>query len=312
MNWGYCEYYDLPRDPHEQKNLAEAARRAAPAQRRLDDWLDDHVRFEPAAGEGPGQPDGSAVPRPSSAGGWATCWRRPTWRRMLQSDSPLPVAARGRAPAGGAAAAPGDPRGGAGALARRRRGAAPLDRGGRARLGDRTRAGPGAQILAAAGDRDLRVQAALALARARDPSGVPVLAAALDDCQENVLGASSSSSSWASCATGGVPALLAHLPEVQNRREMVQALGDIGDPSWPGSAGRAAGPDEYVPVRVEAAGRWPSWAATRPGGPRAVGARGARASVKEAPAPRSARWRRGPRGQPRPDRAHSLPRAARQ
>jgi HEAT repeat protein len=50
-----------------------------------------------------------------------------------------------------------------------------------------------------------------------------------------------------------VPALLAHLLEVQNRREMVQALGAIGDPSVAGALVDRLAHDEYVPVRVEAA-----------------------------------------------------------
>ena len=50
-----------------------------------------------------------------------------------------------------------------------------------------------------------------------------------------------------------VPALLAHLPEVQNRREMVQALGDIGDPSVAGALVDRLAHDVYVSVRVEAA-----------------------------------------------------------
>jgi HEAT repeat protein len=50
-----------------------------------------------------------------------------------------------------------------------------------------------------------------------------------------------------------VPVLLKHLPEVQNRREMVEALGDIGDPaSAPALLDRLRG-DEYVPVRIAAA-----------------------------------------------------------
>ena len=50
-----------------------------------------------------------------------------------------------------------------------------------------------------------------------------------------------------------MPALLAHLPEVQNRREMVDALGDIGDPAACAALVERLRGDSYVPVRVQAA-----------------------------------------------------------
>jgi HEAT repeat protein len=110
-----------------------------------------------------------------------------------------------------------------------------------------------------------------------------------------------------------VPALLAHLPEVQNRREMVQALGDIGDPSVAAALAERLARDEYVPVRVEAAR-----ALAKLGGDEARAGleRSAReereSSVKEAArAALSALAARSPRPAT-PDRAHSLPRAARQ
>jgi HEAT repeat protein len=184
-----------------------------------------------------------------------------------------------------------------------------------ARLGDPTALAQARQMVAgSAGDREVRVQAALALARAKDPSGVPVLAAALDACQENVLGCQLIILELGKLRDRrAVPALLAHLSEVQNRREMVQALGDIGDPSVAAALAERLARDEYVPVRVEAAR-----ALAKLGGDEARAGleRSAReereSSVKEAaraalsalaaPSPRPAR----------PDRAHSLPRAARQ
>ena len=44
-----------------------------------------------------------------------------------------------------------------------------------------------------------------------------------------------------------------HLGEVQNRREMVDALGDIGDPAAREALIERLHGDEYVPVRVQAA-----------------------------------------------------------
>ena len=50
-----------------------------------------------------------------------------------------------------------------------------------------------------------------------------------------------------------VPVLIKHLPEVQNRREMVEALGEIGDPAAAEALLARLRSDEYVPVRIAAA-----------------------------------------------------------
>jgi len=50
-----------------------------------------------------------------------------------------------------------------------------------------------------------------------------------------------------------VPVLIKHLPEVQNRREMVDALGDIGDTAATDALIERLRGDEYVPVRMQAA-----------------------------------------------------------
>ena len=47
--------------------------------------------------------------------------------------------------------------------------------------------------------------------------------------------------------------LIKHLPEVQNRREMVEALGEIGDPAAAEALLARLRSDEYVPVRIAAA-----------------------------------------------------------
>ncbi len=50
-----------------------------------------------------------------------------------------------------------------------------------------------------------------------------------------------------------VPILLEHLPEVQNRREMVEALGALGDPAAVPALVESLQHDAYVPVRAAAA-----------------------------------------------------------
>src|SRR5205814_841606 len=92
MNWGYCAYYDLRVDPHEQKNLAEdAPDRAARLKRRLDDWLDDHVRYEPQLVRGPANPDGSSVPKAIERGRLGDLLAARDLAAMLGSDAALPV-----------------------------------------------------------------------------------------------------------------------------------------------------------------------------------------------------------------------------
>jgi arylsulfatase A-like enzyme/HEAT repeat protein len=257
MNWGYCAYYDLAADPHERKNLAEQAPdKAARLKNRLDDWLDDHVRFEPQLVRGPANPDGSPVPRAIERGRLGDLLAANDLAAMLVSGSPLParreaarllVALPARAETRAAllsamSADDEDVRNWA-AVAAARLG----DPGARQRIKDLV-AGPQQP------DHELRVQAALALARGKDPSGVPVLAEALGDCHENVLGCQLIILELGKLRDRrAVPALLAHLPEVQNRREMVEALGAIGDPSVAGALVERLETDEYVPVRVEAA-----------------------------------------------------------
>ena len=99
----------------------------------------------------------------------------------------------------------------------------------------------------------LRVRAALALAGVGDPSGVPVLADALDHCEDVLLCRLIILSLGQLRDARAVPALLAHLPEVQNRREMVDALGEIGDGAARDALVERLKRDEYVPVRVRAA-----------------------------------------------------------
>jgi HEAT repeat protein len=50
-----------------------------------------------------------------------------------------------------------------------------------------------------------------------------------------------------------IPALIAHLPDVLTRREVVQALGEIGDAAAEPALVERLRTDEYVPVRVAAA-----------------------------------------------------------
>ena len=253
---GYCAYYDLASDPHEQHNLAEARpEKAARLKQRLDDWLDDHARFEPQLVKGPANPDGRDVPHAIERGRLGDAAAAGELAALLQSPAPPPVR---REAARLLVALPPRPETRAAVVAALgaddeevRRWAAVAG----ARLGDaaalqRTRG----LLDPSGGDRELRVQAALALARARDGAGVPVLASALDDCQENVLLCQGIIRALGELRDRrAVPALLAHLSEVQNRREMVEALGEIGDPAAVPALVEHLAEDAYVPVRAAAA-----------------------------------------------------------
>jgi HEAT repeat protein len=115
-----------------------------------------------------------------------------------------------------------------------------------------------AQVVAMLGNPQLppglRVRGALALAVRNEHAGVPTLAEALDTCQDDVLFCRLIIIQLGKLKDRrAVPALLKHLPEVQNRREMVDALGDIGDPAAVPALIERLKHDEYVPVRAQAA-----------------------------------------------------------
>jgi HEAT repeat protein len=122
------------------------------------------------------------------------------------------------------------------------------------RLGDaRARARVAAIDVDPNADGPLRVRAALALATAGDAGGISVLGDALDRCDDVLLCRVIIVSLGNLRDRRAVPILLRHLPEVQNRREMVDALGEIGDPSADDALVDRLRGDEYVTVRVGAA-----------------------------------------------------------
>jgi arylsulfatase A-like enzyme/HEAT repeat protein len=257
LNWGFCAYYDLGKDPGEKQNRAdENPDRVASLRAVLDEWLDGHVRFEPVLAKGAANPNGERVPKAIERGRLGDLMAGPALAElMLSTDASPPVrreaaellvslppraqttpqlalAANDKDHVVADWAAVGAVRGGD---------MAPVERV-RALVSDLAR------------PRKLRVRGALALAARDDHAGVPTLAEALGDCQDDVL----------LCRLiilqigklkdrRAVPALIAHLGEVQNRREMVDALGDIGDPAAVPALLERLQQDEYVPVRAQAA-----------------------------------------------------------
>jgi len=255
LHWGSCAYYDLAADPREQRNLAEARpERAAALRGILDDWLDGHVRLEPLLGKGASNPGGGPLPKAIERGRLGDLLAGPELAAIMNSDAPasqrreatqllVALPAR-RETAAALTRASGDPD----------RQVADWAAVGAARLGDTaTRPRVQAIVADAAADASLRVRAALALATVGDPSGVPVLGDALDHCDDVLLCRVIIVSFGQLRDRRAVPVLIKHLRAVQNRREMVQALGDIGDPTAaPALLERLRG-DEYVPVRIAAA-----------------------------------------------------------
>jgi arylsulfatase A-like enzyme/HEAT repeat protein len=259
MNFGYCEYFDLAADPHEKRNLAEAhPDRVAVLQRRLDHWLDDHVRFEPQLIKGMANPDGGAIPKSIERGRLGDLSAVVELAAMLRSNESLGVrreAARLLVTAlprrkethdlvmGALGSEDAEIRDWA-AVAAARLGESSVQ----ARL--REVVSPQA---AKAVSSELRIHAGLALAKLRDASAVAPLADSLETCGSVAL------CRLVILALGdlrdgrGAPALLAHLPQVQNRREMVDALGQIADPQSTDALLERLTADEYVPVRAAAA-----------------------------------------------------------
>jgi HEAT repeat protein len=124
---------------------------------------------------------------------------------------------------------------------------------GAVRLGDVPSRARVIALMKTATSSTLRVRAALALASIGDGQGVPVLADALDHCDDVLLCRLIILSFGKLRDPRAVPALLQHLSEVQNRREMVDALGEIGDRRARDPLIERLRSDVYVPVRIRAA-----------------------------------------------------------
>jgi HEAT repeat protein len=125
---------------------------------------------------------------------------------------------------------------------------------GSVRLGD-ARARPRATAIEADQNADakLRVRAALALATVGDSAGIPVLGEALDHCDDVLLCRVVIVALGSLHDRRAVPILIRHLPEVQNRREMVDALGEIGDSAADDALLERLRGDGFVTVRIGAA-----------------------------------------------------------
>ncbi|MES1164268.1 MAG: HEAT repeat domain-containing protein, partial [Verrucomicrobiota bacterium] len=252
MRQGLCAYYDLTADPHEKRNLAdERPGRVAFLRGLLDRWLDAHLTFEPeAGGEAAGGTASRAIERgrlgdASAAAELAELLVSPApaaerreAARLLVELPPLPATA----PALQRAARDPDPA------------VADWATVGAARVGDASRS---ARVQEIARSRSLpfglRVRAALALAAAGDGSGLEVLAGALDAHEDVLLCRAIIIALGNLRDRRAVPILMKHLDEVQNRREMVEALGAIGDPAAGGALLERLRGDAYVPVRAAAA-----------------------------------------------------------
>jgi arylsulfatase A-like enzyme/HEAT repeat protein len=260
LNWGFCAYYDLSTDPGEKHNLSdERPERAAALRRMLDDWLDGHVRFEPLLARGESNPEGGPVPRAIERGRLGDLLAAPELGALLMSRESLAI----RREAGELLLALPPRQETAAYFAQALHDDDPVVAAcaaiGAVRLGDAgARERVRAVVTSAAGEtpavtRLLRIRAALALAKVSDASGVPALNEALDHCDDVLLCRLIIITLGQLRDRRAVPALLAHLPEVQNRREMVDALGAIGDPAACDALVERLRGDSYVPVRVQAA-----------------------------------------------------------
>ncbi|HTA21499.1 MAG TPA: sulfatase-like hydrolase/transferase, partial [Polyangia bacterium] len=253
LHWGFCAYYDLATDPGEKKNLAEERpERAAAMRALLDHWLDGHVRLEPLLARGASNPDGGPVPKAIERGRLGDVLAAGELGALMIGAGPL--AQRREATQLLVGLPP--RRETADALARATSDPDPVIADwaavGAVRLGDVSSRARVIALMKSATSSTLRVRAALALASIGDGQGVPVLADALDHCDDVLLCRLIILSFGKLRDPRAVPALLAHLSEVQNRREMVDALGDIGDRRARDALIERLRGDEYVPVRIRA------------------------------------------------------------
>ncbi|MBC8133002.1 MAG: sulfatase-like hydrolase/transferase [Deltaproteobacteria bacterium] len=258
LNWGYCAYHDLAVDPGEKRNLAdERPDKAAALRRALDEWLDGHVRFEPLLARGAANPNGERIPKAIERGRLGDLLAGPALAAlMLSTDEPVAVRReaaqllvtlppRKETAAQLSIAAANEPDNLIAHWA-----AIGAVRAGDVRAVERVQRLLGDQALPGG----LRVRGALAFAARDDRTGVPTLADSLNDCHDDVLFCRLIIIQLGKLKDKrAVPALLKHLPEVQNRREMVDALGDIGDPAAVDALIERLRHDEYVPVRAQAA-----------------------------------------------------------
>jgi arylsulfatase A-like enzyme len=254
LHWGFCAYYDLAADPGEKHNLAEERpERAAVMRGLLDHWLDGHVRLEPLLARGASNPEGGPMPKAIERGRLGDLLAATDLAALMIGNGPL---AQRREAAQLLVGLP-PRRETAAALARAAADPDPVISDwaavGAVRVGDEPARARVKALVESASSPTLRVRAALALAGIGDAAGVPVLAEALDHCDDVLLCRVIIVSLGQLHDPRAVPALLAHIREVQNRREMVDALGEIGDRSARDALIARLREDEYVPVRVRAA-----------------------------------------------------------
>ena len=234
LHWGFCAYYDLATDPREAHNLAEerperARRHARPARSTGSTATCASSRSSRAA---PRTPRAGPCPKAIERGRLGDLLRRGRPRRAHDRQGAARRAARGR-------------RSSSSALPPRRETADALARAtsdsdaviadwaavGAVRLGDVPARARVKALVANA-----RRRRAPARARARSRSRASATPPACPCSPRRSITATTCCSAALIIVSLGklrdaraVPALLAHLPEVQNRREMVDALGEIGD-----------------------------------------------------------------------------------
>lgn len=257
LSAGFCEYFDLLADPHEQRNLAdERPVRAAALRADLDRWLDGHVRFEPEIARGLANPDGGAVPRAIERGRLGDVGAARDLAALARPASGAPPEVRREAarlcatlaPVPDIAPALHEALGDTDHLVADWAAVAALG------LGDAAAAARVREVVARAdAEPELRTRAALSLVRQGDGAGLPALAESLDRCDDLLLCRTAIVALGRLRDPRAVPALLGHLREVQNRREMVAALGEIGGRDVVEPLVASLETDEYVNVRIEAA-----------------------------------------------------------
>ncbi len=254
----YCSYFDVGSDPREQHDMADQRPdRVAVLRHLLDEWLGQQARYETklvgaAGGAGDfarlierarlGDAHVAALLAPLLVGTAPAAVRREAASLLVTALPPRPETL-GALLAAVTSAKDDEVRDWA-AVAAARLGATDVQGRVRAILAKH----------ATEASYALHVQAALGLAEQADKTGVPILAEALDSCAGDVSLCKRIVAVLGDLKDGrAVRPLVEHLAFVQTRRETVEALSAIADPTSVSALAACLKSDEYVPVRVAAA-----------------------------------------------------------
>ncbi|MDZ4696740.1 MAG: sulfatase-like hydrolase/transferase [Deltaproteobacteria bacterium] len=250
MDVDLCQLFDLAADPKERKNLADLQPgKVIQMRAKMDSWVKAQLRLEPAG-------EADSVPAAILRGrlGDATAAEGLLALVMASAEGTRDEAARVLAqltldPRHWAAIRTAHDAVPAGSIARKWLALAGL------RAGDASWRDEVATVARLGAAEPMGLQAALTMAELGGAEGLTTLSASLsgDACGETAQCRRVAEALGRLRRREAVPALLARVPDVMTRREVVEALGTIADTRAQSVLIDRLRSDEYVPVRAAAA-----------------------------------------------------------